>query len=99
MSKYLETMSKHRRLTILKFLSDCPEYTSNASMLNDVCNDFGVSSTRDQITGELEWLKEQGFVTTAASGDFIVAIATGRGVDIADGKARHDGVRRPRPGT
>jgi len=98
MSQYAETLSKHRRLTILKFLSDSPEYTSNASILEHVCNDFGVNSSRDQIMGELDWLSEQGMVTYDDNSAFRVATATSRGVDIAQGKARNAGVQRPRPG-
>ncbi|UWQ00838.1 hypothetical protein K3X44_09955 [Aliiroseovarius crassostreae] len=98
MSSYASTLSKHRRLTILRFLTDSPEYTSNASILVEICNDFGVTSTRDQVTGEIAWLSEQGFVTREEAGDFMVVSATARGVEIAQGKARHDGVKRPRPG-
>lgn len=98
MTDYVSTLSKHRRLTILKFLLDSPEYTSNASILVEVCNNFGVTSTRDQVAGEVIWLKEQGMVTFEDHGDFIVVTATTRGVEIAQGKARHDGVQRPRPG-
>ncbi len=98
MNDYVSTLSKHRRLTILKFLSDSPEYTSNASILVEVCNNFGVTSTRDQVAGEVAWLNEQGMVTFEDHGDFIVVTATARGVEIAQGKARHDGVQRPRPG-
>ena len=98
MPNYAQTLSKHRRLTILKFLQASPEYTSNASILVEVCNDFGVTSTRDQIAGELDWLQEQGFVMTDRNGDFIIATATARGVEIALGQATHDGVKRPRPG-
>lgn len=97
MTDYVSTVSKHRRLTILKFLADSPEYTSNASILVEVCNQFGVSSTRDQIAGEVAWLNEQGMITYQDEGDFIVVTATTRGIDIAEGKARHDGVKRPRP--
>ncbi len=98
MTKYTDTISKHRRLTILKFLADSPEYTSNASILEHVCNDFGVASSRDQVMGELDWLQEQGFVTYEDNGSFRVATVTSRGVDIAKGKARNAGVQRPRPG-
>lgn len=98
MSSYNNTLSKHRRLTILRFLKDSPEYTSNASILVEICNDFGVTSTRDQVTGEITWLAEQGFVTHQETGDFMVVAATARGVEIAQGKARHEGVQRPRPG-
>ena len=95
---YESTLSKHRRLTILKFLKDSPEYTSNASILVEVCNGFGVTSTRDQVAGDVAWMKENGMVTYEDRSDFIVVTATARGVEIAEGKARHDGVQRPRPG-
>ncbi|HHK74840.1 MAG TPA: hypothetical protein ENJ57_06710 [Rhizobiales bacterium] len=98
MTDYAETLSKHRRLTILKFLLDSPEYTSNASILEEVCNSFGVTSNRDQIVGDIQWLKEVGFVSSNGQGDFIVVSATARGVEIAQGKASHEGVQRPRPG-
>ena len=98
MSTYVGTLSKHRRLTILKFLTDSPEYTSNASILVEVCNQFGVTTTRDQVAGDIAWLKEQDMVDYADHGDFIVVNATARGVEIAQGRARHDGVQRPRPG-
>lgn len=93
---YEKTVAKHRRLTILKFLSDSPEYTSNGSILYQVCNQFGVSSTHDQIAGELAWLKEQSMVVIEDHGSVVVVEATQRGVDIAAGRARHDGVQRPR---
>ncbi len=98
MSSYVSTVSKHRRLTILRFLADSPEYTSNASIMVEVCNSLGVTSTRDQVAGELAWLKEQGMVTYEDHGVVIVVTATTRGVEIAQGLARHDGVKRPRPG-
>ncbi|MFC4214003.1 hypothetical protein ACFP4H_12760 [Pseudophaeobacter arcticus] len=99
MTKYIDRISQHRRLTILKFLADSPEYTSNASILEHVCNDFGISSSRDQIMGELDWLQEQGLATFEDNGSFRVATITSRGVDIATGKARNAGVKRPRPGS
>lgn len=98
MNDYVGTLAKHRRLTILKFLADCAEYTSNASILVEICNKFGVTSTRDQVAGDLSWMRDNGMVTYEDHGDFIVVTATGHGVEIADGRARHEGVQRPRPG-
>lgn len=98
MSDYIETLSKHRRLTILRFLADSPEYTSNASILVEVCNGFGVTSTRDQVAGDVAWLKEQGMASFDDHGAVMVVTASARGVEIAQGKARHEGVKRPGPG-
>lgn len=99
MSDYAERLAQHRRLIILKFLSTAPEYTSNASILESVCNDFGVTSTRDQVKGEIQWLSENGLTSHEAKGDVVVVSVTVRGVDIASGRSFHDGVQRPRPGS
>ena len=97
MANYNNTVSKHRRLTILRFLTDSPEYTSNGSSLVEVCNNFGVTTSHDQVAGELAWLEEQGFVSLEKHEAFVVAAATKRGLDIAAGRARHEGVQRPSP--
>lgn len=98
MSDFAHHQSKHRRLTILRFLSDSPEYVSNASMLTDVCNGLGIPSTRDQVLGDIAWLTENAMVTREDHGSFVVVTATTRGIEIATGRAFHDGVKRPRPG-
>jgi len=95
---YNTRVARQRRLTILRFLSDIAGYTSNGDLLYDVCNRLGVTSTRDQIAGEIAWLREQGMVTAEDHEGFIVVTATARGLDIAAGRALHDGVDRPRPG-
>lgn len=95
---YHNTIRQHRRLAILKHLERCSEYTSNASILTDVLAGVGVTSTRDQVTTELTWLADQGFVTLDDRGDFIVAAATQSGVEIAQGVAKHPDIKRPRAG-
>lgn len=96
MTEYANTVRKHRRLAILRHLEALPEYTSNASILQDVLAGVGLPSTRDQVTTEIAWLKEQGFV--AATGEaFVVVAATARGVEIARGLATHPDIQRPSP--
>lgn len=94
---YAKEVSRHRRLTILRFLSDSPEYTSNAALLQSVCAEFGIASTRDQIKTEILWLEQNGFVTSQDNADFIVATATQSGLEIASGLTKHPGIIRPRP--
>ena len=97
MSDYSDTLRRHRRLAILRHLSACAEYTSNGSILVDVLRGVGVTSTRAQVTTELAWLDENGMVTLDDRGDFVIAAATGRGVEIARGQASHPDIQRPRP--
>jgi hypothetical protein len=96
MTDYAETLRKHRRLAILRHLEALPEYTSNASILKDVLSGVGLPSTGDQVTTEIAWLREQGFVTTQGD-SFMVVTATTRGAEIARGIATHPDVQRPSP--
>lgn len=99
MHDYGQTLRRHRRLAILRFLQASPTYTSNVSILTDVLNSdsIGIDTTRDQTATELAWLSENGFVTLGGRADFVVATATGRGVDIALGRAGHPDIQRPAP--
>ncbi|HBD89585.1 MAG TPA: hypothetical protein DEF16_01990 [Gemmobacter sp.] len=94
---YGVTLQKHRRLAILRFLKDCDGYTANGSIIRDVVNGVGVASTADQITTELSWLKEQGLIALEDLGSLLLATATARGVEIAQGLANHPGIQRPSP--
>lgn len=94
---YADTIRKHRRLAILRHLAECSDYTSNASILVDVLDGVGVTSTRDQVVTELAWLKEQGFVTIEDRGFFVIAEATRAGVEIAQGRGTHPEIQRPSP--
>ncbi len=94
---YQETVRKHRRLAILRHLEACTDYTSNASILTDVLDHVGVASTRSQVITELQWLKDNGFITTQENGDFVVATATLTGAEIATGRATHPEIQRPSP--
>jgi len=97
MSDYGATLRKHRRLAILRHLEMCTDYTSNASILVDVLDGVGVTSSRDQVVTELAWLKENGFVSYTDTGEFLVVEATARGVEIARGRATHPDIQRPSP--
>ncbi len=99
MSDYQETLRRHRRLAILRFLEASPTFTSNVSILTDVLNSdaIGINTSRDQTTTELGWLEEMGFVTLAGQSDFRVVTSTARGVDIALGRATHPDIQRPSP--
>lgn len=98
MNDYVETLSRHRRIAVLRYLEAAPHYSSNSSILTDVLRGLGVTSTYDQVVTELLWLKEQGFVLVEDLGGITIATATPRGVEIATGAATHSGIQRPRPG-
>ncbi|MEM9968477.1 MAG: hypothetical protein AAF755_10285 [Pseudomonadota bacterium] len=95
---YADTLRKHRRLAILRYLEQSQEFTSNISLITDLVNGVGVQSTRDQIATEISWLAENGFVSVEDNGGFIVTQATQAGVEIALGRASHPQIQRRSPG-
>lgn len=98
MSDYKATLQTHARLAILRLLEDAPKYTSNVSLMTQLLHQVGIAYTRDQVAGEVRWLVDQGLVTSEEHAGFIVATATVRGVEVAQGIATYPGVARPRPG-
>jgi hypothetical protein len=93
------TLRPHARIAILRFIEAAPKYISNVSMLTEQLPRVGIAYTRDQVETELEWLAEQDMVTLERNGAFIVVTATVRGVEVAQGTARHAKIQRPRPGS
>lgn len=85
------------RLELLSVLARLPGYSAHDGVLMRAVRDHGFGATRDQVRTELQWLAEQGLATNETLDQFIVATATQRGVDVAQGYAFHDGVDRPLP--
>lgn len=97
MKDYTDTLEEHRRLAVLTHLAGCAGYSSNAEILYDVVNGVGIDTGHNQITASLTWLREKGLIASEDHDGFLVVEATARGVDVALGRERHAGVRRPPP--
>lgn len=95
MSQYSAFIREDQRLVMLRLLVELPGYTSNSSMLVQLLEQFGHVMTRDQVKTELAWLAEQGLVTAEDAGSVVLAKLTERGADVAAGRARQPGVKRP----
>lgn len=98
MSSYAQRVEEHRRLAILRMLSNMPGYRANDSILTDAVDSVGVSSSRDQVRTSIDWLAEQGLVTVEAPASLKIVTVTQRGADVAKGRARVTGVQVPGPG-
>jgi len=92
------TLEAHRRLAVLTHLSECLDYASNSEILLDVCNGPGITTSRGRMIGTLAWLREARLVAIDDHDGFLIVEASARGVDVASGRARDPGVRRPAPG-
>ena len=84
MNDYGTTLRKHRRQAILRFLKECDGYGANSSIPYRIMNAKGL-------------MREQGLITLADLGGLLLATATTRGVEVAQGIASHPDVQRPSP--
>ena len=91
-----ELLAQDRRLVILRFLNEDADRTLNTSILQDALDQIGHGCSRDCVETECAWLAEQGLVSVDRVGPVTVVRLTGRGQDVAEGKATNPGVKRPR---
>jgi hypothetical protein len=90
-------VTEDRRLVMLRLLAEDTDYSVNSSLLQSGVGLFGHSVSRDLVHTDLTWLAEQGLVTTEQVGSVLVATLTQRGLDVAEGRVRVPGIKRPGP--
>lgn len=94
---YADTFAAHLRIVLLRCLVPAPEYQLNSSILHDLALEF-LAHTRDQLGQQVAWLAEQGLVRLELlNADLARVTLTQRGLDVAEGRARVPGVKRPGP--
>lgn len=94
---YQDIQTTHLRLAILLLLANDTGYDLNEHLLRDLLVTYGHNISRDRLHTELSWLAEQGLVKTDILGETWVAKLTGRGLEVAEGRAVVPGVKRPGP--
>lgn len=95
---FSDLLAQDRRLVILRFLNEDQDRKLNTSILQDALDRIGHGCSRDCVETECAWLAEQGLVTVEKVGPVNVVTLTGRGQDVAEGRATVPGVKRPRAG-
>lgn len=93
---FAERLREDRRLVVLRLLSEQLGYTANSSVLQAGLTHLGVASSRDDVLTDLHWLRDQGLLRVHEAVPGVeVAELTGRGQDVAAGRAMVPGVSRP----
>lgn len=83
------------RLIILRALRDEPDQRLNSELLRRSLEQWGISRTRDWVSGEIRHLEQIGAVTVVEAGTVLVASLTRRGEDHVERRLVLDGVKRP----
>lgn len=99
---FAQLVAEDRRLVILRLLASAPGNSANDSMLHSGLLAIGHVCSRDQVRGDIAWLKEQGLLaseelTGIGSHSPIVTRLTERGFDVQAGRSTVPGVKRPTP--
>lgn len=95
---YAAFLSEDRRLAILRLLHDQEGYALNESVIHDALERLGHHVPRSIARDDLVWLEERALLRVEVVGDRVwVATLTERGGDVATGRSRVEGVKRPSP--
>lgn len=95
--KFAEHMREDRRLQILLCLVEGANYSASHYLLRHCLDGFGHESSMDTLKGDIAWLEEAGLVDTSEFEGATVVRLTQRGLDVAQNRAQHPGVKRPQP--
>lgn len=98
MTNFDELLTQDMRLVILRSIAD-DGLSLNESLIQEVLELYGHAVSRDRVRTEMRWLEEQHLITIEAVSGIFVGRLTRRGLDVAMGRARIDGVKRPSPRT
>lgn len=92
-----QLLQQDRRLVMLRILKESAGYTANESILDAGLDAYGHKVSRDIVNNELAWLAEMDLITLDNLADTNIAKITQRGIDVAEGQANVQGVKRPKP--
>lgn len=94
---YPQLLAQDRRLSILRLLNDSGGGL-NDSIAQSALDTLGLPSAREDIRDDFEWLAKAKLVVHEAVSPTLATVKiTQRGVDVALGRARVEGVKRPSP--
>lgn len=96
---YQDFQTEGRRLGILRILARRNLFTANEYSMNDeLAGNYGHHVSKDLLHNDCAWLEEQGLVMVQQPRAGWIITLTGRGSDVAEGRAKTPGVATPQPG-
>ncbi len=95
--KLQQLKAANRRLAMLRFLAEEPDYSLNTSILQEALDSIGIREIRAVIHADGAWLEHLGIITTEDLVSFRVFSLTSLGLDVVEGRIVIDGIKRPKP--
>ncbi|MEP9372605.1 hypothetical protein [Mesorhizobium sp. KR1-2] len=95
LERYGDAWTRHLRLAILRALLDLKGKTGHESLLTDMVGAVHIMADREQVRAEVIWLHKEEMVLADVKHGALCATLTERGINIAEGRSDHPGVKRP----
>ncbi len=95
---FIDLMTEDRRLVTLRLLAEAPGGKANTYVLTSGLRSMGHDCSQDQVETDAVWLAEQGLVAVEELDTVRVVQLKSRGADVAAGRSRVPGIKRPVPG-
>ena len=95
---YEQIITADRRLLILRALVATKDYTLGDRLIASFLRSMGHAASHAVVAADLDWLANEGLAQLQHAEGLTIARLTDRGLDVAEGRERHPGVRRPEPG-
>lgn len=95
---FSDLLAADRRLVMLRLLADAPGGKANTYVLAAGLRAMGHDCSQDQAETDAAWLEEQSLVAVERLDNVRIVQLRSRGSDVAAGRARVPGVKRPVPG-
>lgn len=92
-----ELSSQHRRRFILDFLNHVAQYKSNHGVLQDACEQVGLSCCVAAMNRDLLFLEQAQLVELNQYEDYQVVTLLERGMDVSNGVIRANDIAEFRP--
>ncbi|NOR71620.1 MAG: ArsR family transcriptional regulator [Methylomarinum sp.] len=89
--------AEQRRLAILQFLKDDPDYKVNDALLLELLASIGFGVSKNVLSADLMFLEESQLVSTSDIAGCTLVILRGNGYGVATGVSVIPGIARPRP--
>lgn len=95
LERYGDAWKRHLRLAVLRALLDLKGRTGHESLLTDMVGAVHIMADRDQVRAEVIWLHQEELVVADVKHGALCATLTERGINVAEGRSDHAGVKRP----
>lgn len=97
MASYQKMVTEDLRRLLLTLLAKDSDYAINDNILQSALATYSHSVSKDDLCTQLDWLETNRLIDVEHVFDIRIAKLTDKGLEVANGQAYVEGVRRAKP--